>query len=165
MADFSWLYMAKKHGAGACEAAIVESVKESNNSYRARSIFLLPYGSDKLVFRMSRFAHCSLCEPEPIGIDFIPDALFCLQGLLLASFPKNTATGVFRAHDGALGAGDMDDPDALNRGPDVAFAGIGIMIMNACRQTFSPLAPDNEVVKLSDQKFLCVFDKRILKTK
>ena len=162
MVSFSWHFMAKRHQVGACEAAIIESVPDSNNSYRARSIFLLPYGSDRLIFHMARFAHCSLCEPEPVGVDTIPDALFCLQSVLLASFPMNTATGIFRAHDGALGVDEMDNPACLYRAQHVAFAGVGIMLMNVCRQTFSPLAPNSEIVKLCDQKFLGVFDKRIL---
>lgn len=166
MVDFSWRFMAGHHKVGACEAVIVESVPESNNSYRARSVFLLPYGSDRLIFHMARFSRCSLCEPdlEGFNVQSLPEALFCLQSILLASFPKNVETSFFRAHDGALGAGEMDDESAY-RGPHVAFAGIGIMLMNACRQTFSPLAPDSEIVKLADQKFLCVFNKRILPTR
>jgi len=157
--DFSQNYLATKYGNKNCEAHIVSSVVETNNSYQSLKNFNLPYGSAQIIMHMARFCKCTLCEPDDIlGCEMktFPEATFCLPSLLSAAFPKNVNTGIFRPHDGSLDAGDLDNPSSVFRHPHIAFSGIGIILMNECREILSPLATDSEVIRLADCHFLCL---------
>lgn len=160
MVEFAWQYMVDKHGPVSCQAHILELASEEEFVFESKGVFDLPPGAGLLCLFMARFARCTFTPDRLVGlsVEELPEAMFCLNNLLQAAFPRNVSTGVFKAHDGAVGVGAVDDPEFRHRFPHVAFAGIGILMMQNVRRILSPLATDADVVKLTDGKFLAIIE-------
>lgn len=162
MREFSWEYLGKMHGTKNCLAAIIEIPPEAEELvYVAKYVFSLPAGSDLLALQMARFAKCSDDGGELLGVEnlakALPEATFCLNSLLLAAFPRNTRTGVIKMHDGAAGIGRPEPEHYKERGPHVAFAGVGVIMMEKVRDYLAPLATDDNVTMLANSKYIAIF--------
>jgi hypothetical protein len=122
--------------------------------------FGLPNGSAAMCVEMAFFAHATLSDPDEIrGIDLdqVPEPTFCLHSLLWAAFPKNIDTDVFKGNDCAISVADLPDEGQF-RSAHAAFGGLGVILMENCRRFIEPLAPDAEILKLSDGMFISVVD-------
>lgn len=162
MAEFAREFMKRQYaGAKPEQAAIVTLSHKNEYIFETLGIFDLPPGSGDIILLMARFCRCTLSPPEAvIGLpgftEQLPEPVFCLNSLLMAAFPKNTATGVFKGHDCAICVGDLGDPEGAFRSGHVAFGGLGVILMNETRKILNPLAPDADVIKLADDHFLCI---------
>lgn len=162
MRDFAWEYQGKKHGVGMCHGLIFQPDDDNDSSefiFKARGVFDLPKGSSNLCLYMARFAKCSLPLDQMIGsaIKELPEATFCLQSILQAAFPRNVETGIFKPYDGALGS-EIDDPESVSRHAHNAFAGLGVIIMEAARAHLAELATDSDIMKKADGMFLSIIE-------
>jgi len=172
--NFSQNFMREKFGDGECwgvltkpsddekEDNILSLFEEGDTVFSCDVIgkIKLPKGSDKLINHMALFCKSTLSHITKInGIDWnkLPENTYCLSSLLQASFPKNVVTGVFKAHDGALSIGDVGYPDF--RGIHVAFSGIGIILLDETRKILAPLAPDAEIVNMTEEVFLSIEER------
>jgi hypothetical protein len=107
--------------------------------------FDLPAGSAKMVLEMARFCQHTVlpCDAEEWAEKKVPSLMFSLHDLLQAAFPKDVESGFFKANDCALAPEDVGD----DRARCAAFGGLGVILMNACRQLFGPLLTDAEMLK------------------
>lgn len=163
MASYATDYLGKRHGYKTSTAAVMTMVATDEFAFETLGTFNLPAGAGRLMLHMARFCRCTFGRPEriiglPVVLDELPEPTFCLTSLLMASFPKNTETGYFKAHDCAMAVGDLGDPESAFRSGHIAFAGLGVMIMNASRKILSPIAPDSEVIKLGNEKYLSIIE-------
>ena len=118
----------------------------------------LPHGTDKLINQMALFCRATLSHITKVNNTSwtsLPKNTYALNSLLQSGFPKNVKTGVFKAHDGALSIGEIDEPSDF-RAIHVAFSGIGIILMNETRKILSPMSPDSEVVDMAEELFLSI---------
>ncbi len=162
-AQFAEEYLAKRHGDKKDIGAIMALVPTDEFAFECIGQFNLPAGAGRLILHMARFCRSTFGAVEYLkGLDpeikELPEPTFCLNSLLLAGFPKNTETGFFKGHDCSIAAGDLGDPDCAFRTAHVAFAGLGVIIMNETRNILSPLSTDNEIIKLADGKYLSIIE-------
>lgn len=159
MVDFAQKYMVERHGNKPMRAAILE-IPNDDFVFHCLGTFNIPAETDRLILHMARFCRCTFGKPDAIiGLDNIkelPEPTFCLNSLLIAGFPKNLSTDIFRNHDGGIGGGDIGDPKAAFRSAHIAFAGLGIILMNESRKILSPNfpSPNSQVLKMADGKFI-----------
>jgi hypothetical protein len=165
MATFCKNYLVEKHGKELAIGAVLELAEgEEGYVFNCLGAFDLPSGSSRLIMHMARFTKCSFCPPDEVrGCDFydfdeFPDTTFCLGSLLSSAFPKTIETDCFKAHDGAIDVGETKNPKTAFRRPHVAFSGLGIILIEELRSILDPLAPNADVIKLADKKYLCVFE-------
>ena len=125
-----------------------------------RSQFTLPGGSAELINKMARSSFHSLV-PREIDGKPVPEMAFALAPLLMASFPKNTRTGIFWNNAGGtlspLKTPSMEtleqwETDAL------VFAGLGVILMDQARMALNPMASDEEVIQLAENFWLGIYD-------
>lgn len=162
MSEFAMQYLTEKHGSAPTKGAVVKLTDDSEDFiFETEGTLVLPPGTGILCLHMARFCRSSFGRPEGIvGLDIeeFPEPTFCLSSLLRASYPRNTETGVFHGHDGALGVGDLDDPESAFRAAHVAFSGVGVLLMDGVRALLSPLAPDAQIIKIANGKYITILD-------
>ena len=88
------------------------------------------------------------------------NGMFWLPSLLVAAYPRDVKTGRFGGNDGS----DADPEDGLCQDgleSNVAFAGLGIILMRGCRQLLDPLLTDEMVVNEASEKqlYLSIIEK------
>ena len=164
MHAFAWAYLTQKHGIKPSTAAIVELLEEDNYIFDTKAVFNLPAGAGNLILHMARFSRCTFGTPDeirgfPKRVDVLPEPTVCLLSLIEASFPKNTETDVFKAHDGAVCVGDLMHPDDAFRAAHVAFSGLGVILMQEVRKHLSPLSTNDEIKKMCNGKFLSIYQE------
>lgn len=164
MQAFSWAYLTKKYGLKPTTAVIVQLTEDDHYVFETKAFFNLPAGADKLILHMARYARCTFGTPDeirgfPKKVDVLPEPTLCLHSLLEASFPKNTETDVFKAHDGAISVGDLMHPDEVFRSAHIAFAGLGVILMQEIRKNLSPLSTNDEIKKMVNGKFLSIYSE------
>lgn len=178
MADFAWKHLRNKAAlpslAGGlfktreeAEAVLAARKKEAQDQMKSvgtiwkfredndfvlekHGDFDLPPDSAKTVQNMARFCQCSMSRCDSIegwAGEKIPKPMFCLHSLLQAAFPKDVDSGFFKANDCAIAPEGTDDV----RADYVAFGGLGVILMNTCRQLFGPLLTDAEILRKAGQ--------------
>jgi hypothetical protein len=161
MAAFAEQYLGSRHRARPTVGIFWKFQNINEFILESHGRFLLPPRSGRLALSMARFATCTLAPPEKIiGCDYkiIPEPLFCLHSLLQAAFPKNPDTGVFKPHDCAQSAGEIPSPDAEFRSSNVAFGGLGVLLMRQCQKMHGLLYSDAEILRMCDGYFVSILD-------
>lgn len=161
MASFTWKYQTNAAGGNPSTGYVLSVPWDQENVFKCDGKFDLPPGSGKLAQRMALFSRCTLSKPKSIEgttLDDLPQSTFCLKSLLLAAFPKDTATNVFKPHDCAIAVADLPAPEGGFRAEFSAFGGFGVVLMSQCRRLLAPLAPDEEIFFLVDGKFLSIIE-------
>jgi len=166
LSSFAVSYL-RKRGGKEQEGAVIHlpadpELKEYGPYLKANGKFSLPPGSGDLILEMARFSKCTFKEvlgvrnlgEEPINV---PEKMFCLHSLLLASFPKNIETNTFKAHDGA--DFDPEDVGLTSHHPYNAFCGLGVILLNETRKILSPISPDAEIMTMADGLFFGILEK------
>jgi hypothetical protein len=159
MSCLTWGYMSKK-SATPCKGHVLSLIGDDLD-FECNGIIDLPPGSGKLIQKMAGFSQCTLFKPRSIqksDLKDFPQNTFCLNSLLLAAFPKNSVTNVFKAHDCAVSVGALPSPEGGFRVQYCVFGGLGVILMAECRRMLSPLAPDQDIINLVDGKFLSVIE-------
>jgi hypothetical protein len=163
--EYTKKYLSIRHGPKNDIAAIMTLVPTDEFAFQSLGAFNLPAGAGRLILHMARFCRSTFSQPEYIrglapDTKELPEPTFCLNSLLTASFPINTETRVFKGHDCAIATGDLGEPDSAFRSAHIAFAGLGVILMNESRKILSPLSTDNEIVKLADSKYLSIIENK-----
>lgn len=140
--------------------AIFET-EEEKELYESLGVISLPNDAAELAHAMARH---TLATPLPAKIrnlegDFSYET-FCLGELLVAAFPRDTNNDIFKMNIGSLFIGGWSDDEdlgielrreyAMHR----RFAGLGVILMNAVRQTLDGMLSDHEVVETTKSKEL-----------
>lgn len=162
LSDFAWLRMSGKLE---CRAIVASLPEGEDFLFESKGEFPLPWASDLLIMTMALFSKCTFlkCEGIKVGPETVPARpIFCLSSLLQASFPKNVVTDRFKAHDGAdvleldETFADRNNWRSCEKYDHVAFAGLGVIMMNEVRKILNPASSDAEIIRMSDEHFLCV---------
>lgn len=122
--------------------------------------FRVPAASGRLALSLARFCRRTSLNAEEgdAGLNF-PEMTFALDLLVLASFPRNTRTGILRSPDG----GDsVVDEEAFDRNSDTAqqcaLMGVGSILIKNCRNYLDPLGTDDDILmKVSKQELYISF--------
>ena len=156
--DFALKYFKERFGGGTCRAAIIATPRTDEFVFNVVREMDMPMGSDFLITMMARFCKCSFDGADGIVgfCDGIPDATFCLHSLLMAAYPRDVYTGIFKDTDGALGPEEVGPNPSEEKAEHVAFAGLGVIVMQGARNAFGEMLPDEKVVEMSHDHFLAI---------
>jgi len=90
---------------------------------------------------------------------------FSLSSLLLASFPRTVSDSKFKKTTGGMLIGLTNEAQSLPG--DVClhaiFSGLGVLLMDLCREAISPFSTDEDMIKLTSEMFL-VFTNEVIQT-
>lgn len=154
MSDFCWAHLSKKNAKHS--PSFLVTMKDDESGYHKIGDIDLPPGSGDLIISMAKFSRCSFDWDDDMEGTFMynfPKATFDLAPLLSAAFPKDLSLGRFKANDASAPWREVEKPEDADF---IAFGGLGVILMNACRQKLSPLASDAEIVRMSYDHFLCI---------
>lgn len=167
---FSARYLAVKYEKKPPERAVLFVDHDENNLFEFEAVheFTVPGGSGALAMHHARFAQTILPYHEPeriINVESLtrfPQATFCLSSLLMAAFPRNPKTQIFKRNIAGTMVLSLSD-DSLAERPEsvlshLAFAGLGVTLMKKARTLLCPLATDQETIETADGYYISMLE-------
>ena len=128
-------------------------------SFVSTAEFQLPQMSDEVFCEMARYCQFILSFPlydekKEIEYEIFPHRAFSLSHLLASSYPKKD--GIFKDTTGAMLMVDFEQffdefPESV---PHAIFCGLGVLLMDKCREIFDPLGTDEEIIKKTTEMIL-----------
>jgi len=136
--------------------------------YTGKGVLKLPIGSIQVFLAMARFTQIAIEVPIILNKNYLerlPMYSFSLSSLLLASFPRTVADSKFKKTTGGMLIGLTNEAQKLPG--DVClhaiFSGLGVLLMDLCREAISPFSTDEDMIKLTSEMFL-IFTNEVIQT-
>jgi hypothetical protein len=149
------------HVINCCDKPIADPITGMPHDYVYEGKMKLPEKSASACLAMAKFSQSSLMNPPSIkGLDLeeYPKATFNLRSLLLASYPRDVKTDMFKGDNIGIYVLIADEEIDEDEVPMfVSFGGLGVMLMEKCRMLLSEASTDDQVVDLCADRYL-IFD-------
>lgn len=132
-------------------------IEDAPPTFHCKAKITMPEGSIQTILCMSRYTHVLLDFPISVNgydISRLPVYSFALSSLLESSFPRNVRSNKFKNTTGGMLAGLDVSPNNGTLALHKLFSGVGILLMEKCRQTLSPFGTDKDLIELTSEMFL-----------
>jgi hypothetical protein len=153
-------------GGDVMRAAVISPAEEAevgNCEYQCHGIIAIP-DCEMMIYDMAKFCQVTLLPPDGVrdlDLQEFPEATFCLDLLLFASLPANPKTGMFRGNGVGVLVLNLEDGTIENEDHwTAAFGGLGIILMEKCRELLDPLATNEQMLAMTEDKLLVILGEK-----